>query len=67
MQYVAGEMKNVSRDLPRVVHSSMAIVVTLFTAVNLSYFLVLPRAVVGASNTVALVRFSTHPTSRPEC
>lgn len=54
-------MRNVARDLPRVVHLSMATVVSLFTCVNLAYIVVLPRAVVSASNTVALVRLPPLP------
>ncbi|WVR05402.1 hypothetical protein IAU60_002417 [Kwoniella sp. DSM 27419] len=52
--YVAGEMRNTTRDLPRALHSSMAIVLTLFVTANISYFIVLSPAVVASSNTVAL-------------
>ena len=53
--YVAGEMHDVQRDLPRVIHISMAVVTVLFTLANVSYFVVLEKAVVARSNTVALV------------
>ncbi|KAK8869635.1 hypothetical protein IAR55_000203 [Kwoniella newhampshirensis] len=52
--YVAGEMRNTQRDLPRALHSSMAIVLCLFVLANVSYFLVLDPATVASSNTVAL-------------
>lgn len=52
--YVAGEMKNPGRDIPRAIHSSMAIVMTLFLLANVSYFVVLDKVTVGVSNTVAL-------------
>ncbi|OCF36591.1 L-methionine transporter [Kwoniella heveanensis BCC8398] len=52
--FVAGEMRNTSRDLPRAVHGSMSIVLTLFVSANIAYFVVLSPAVVAASNTVAL-------------
>lgn len=47
-------MKNPNRDLPRALHSSMTIVLILFLAANLSYFVVLDPQTVAASNTVAL-------------
>ncbi|UZJ57413.1 hypothetical protein CBS101457_006733 [Exobasidium rhododendri] len=52
--YVAGEMKNVNRDLPRVIHSSLSIVVVMFLTTVVSYFLVLPPDLVSHTNTVAL-------------
>lgn len=52
--YVAGEMKRVSRDLPRVIHISMSLVVIFFLLTVTSYFLVLPAAQVKRTNTVAL-------------
>lgn len=48
-------MHDVQRDLPRVIHISMAVVTVLFTLANVSYFVVLEKAVVARSNTVALV------------
>jgi amino acid transporter len=47
-------MKNPNRDLPRALHSSMTIVLVLFLAANISYFIVLDPATVASSNTVAL-------------
>ncbi|KAG1891059.1 amino acid permease-domain-containing protein [Suillus subluteus] len=52
--YVGGEMKNPSKDIPRAIHSSMAVVMTLFLLANVSYFVVLDKVTVGVSNTVAL-------------
>jgi amino acid transporter len=54
VSYVAGEMKNVTRDLPRVIHVSLAIVVAMFLSTVVSYFLVLPPNLVSQTNTVAL-------------
>ncbi|KAH7341045.1 amino acid/polyamine transporter I [Rhizoctonia solani] len=52
--YVAGEMKDIDRDLPRVIHISMFSVMVLFVAANVSYFAVLPKGTVELSNTIAL-------------
>lgn len=52
--YVGGEMKNPGKDIPRAIHSSMVVVMTLFLLANVSYFVVLDKVTVGMSNTVAL-------------
>ncbi|KAF9053722.1 amino acid transporter [Hymenopellis radicata] len=52
--YVGGEMHNPEKNIPRTIHSSMAIVTVLFLLANVSYFVVLDKSVVGLSNTVAL-------------
>ncbi|KIJ44053.1 hypothetical protein M422DRAFT_67697 [Sphaerobolus stellatus SS14] len=52
--YVAGEMKNPEKNIPRAIHTSMAIVITLFLCANISYFVLLDPATVERSNTVAL-------------
>jgi amino acid transporter len=52
--YVTGELINPSRDLPRVIHTSLFIVILSYLAANLSYFLVLPSSVINSSNTVAV-------------
>ncbi|KAH8833666.1 Non-repetitive/WGA-negative nucleoporin C-terminal-domain-containing protein [Flagelloscypha sp. PMI_526] len=49
-----GEMRNAERNLPRAIHGSMAIVVALFLCANVSYFVVLEKDVVAASNTVGM-------------
>ncbi|KIK57784.1 hypothetical protein GYMLUDRAFT_45973 [Collybiopsis luxurians FD-317 M1] len=52
--YVAGEMQQPGKNIPRAIHSSMLIVIVLFLLANFSYFTVLEKNVVGLSNTVAL-------------
>lgn len=52
--YIAGEIKNPERNIPRVIHWSMAAVTTLFFFANISYLVVLDKEIVGLSNTVAL-------------
>lgn len=52
--YVGGQMSDPARDLPRVVHIAMPLVITLFLCANVAYFVVLPLEVVAASNTVGL-------------
>ena len=51
-------MRNPSRDLPRVIHSAMPIVIISYLLANMSYYFVLPGSVIGSSNTVA-VAFGT--------
>ncbi|KDQ33322.1 hypothetical protein PLEOSDRAFT_1110514 [Pleurotus ostreatus PC15] len=52
--YVGGELTNPEKNIPRAIHSSMAIVTVLFLLANVSYFVVLDKATVGLSNTVAM-------------
>ncbi|PHH70752.1 hypothetical protein CDD80_5760 [Ophiocordyceps camponoti-rufipedis] len=52
--YVVGEFRNPSRDLPRVMHTAMPLVILCYTLANVAYFLVLPIEVVNESNTVAV-------------
>ncbi|THU90706.1 L-methionine transporter [Dendrothele bispora CBS 962.96] len=52
--YVGGEIHNPEKNIPRAIHSSMALVTTLFLLANVSYFVVLDKAIVGLSNTVAM-------------
>ncbi|KAF7976719.1 hypothetical protein HWV62_5895 [Athelia sp. TMB] len=52
--YVGGEIKNSNKNLPRAIHSSMLLVITLFLLVNIAYFVVLDQATVALSNTVAM-------------
>ncbi|KAJ3536666.1 hypothetical protein NM688_g6806 [Phlebia brevispora] len=52
--YVGGEMRNATKNIPRAIHASMGIVMTLFLLANVAYFVVLDKAIVGMSNTVAL-------------
>ncbi|KAI5284352.1 Y+L amino acid transporter, partial [Ascosphaera atra] len=52
--YVTGEFKNPSRDLPRVIHTSMPLVILLFVMANVSYFFVLPIATIEETNTIGV-------------
>ncbi|CCF32657.1 amino acid permease [Colletotrichum higginsianum] len=52
--YVVGEFRNPSRDLPRVIHTAMPLVILSYVMANIAYFLVLPQAAINASNTVAV-------------
>ncbi|KAI0059899.1 amino acid transporter [Artomyces pyxidatus] len=52
--FVGGEMQQPEKTIPRTLHGSMALVLVLFLLANLSYFVVLEKDAVGASNTIAL-------------
>ncbi|KAI0392816.1 amino acid permease-domain-containing protein [Xylariaceae sp. FL0594] len=52
--YVVGEFRNPSRDLPRVIHTAMPLVIVGYLLANFSYFLVLPRDLLNSTNTVAV-------------
>lgn len=52
--YVTGEFKNPNRDLPRVIHTAMPLVILSYLLANVSYFLVLPHDVIESSNTIAV-------------
>ncbi|RPB19179.1 hypothetical protein L211DRAFT_662874 [Terfezia boudieri ATCC MYA-4762] len=54
VNYVTGEMRHPSRDLPLVIHTAMPIVIICYLLANIAYYLVLPASVVGSSNTVAV-------------
>ncbi|KAI9149383.1 Y+L amino acid transporter [Paramyrothecium foliicola] len=56
--YVVGEFRNPSRDLPRVVHTAMPMVIACYVLANVAYFLVLPLATINASNTI-VVKFGS--------
>ncbi|KAI2615875.1 amino acid permease-domain-containing protein [Hypoxylon sp. NC1633] len=53
--YVVGEFRNPSRDLPRVIHTAMPLVIICYLLANFSYFLVLPLATLNSTNTVAVM------------
>ncbi|KAK5993596.1 Solute carrier family 7 member 6 [Cladobotryum mycophilum] len=53
--YVVGEFRNPSRDLPRVIHTAMPLVIFSYVLANIAYFLVLPIAAINGSNTVAVM------------
>ncbi|KAI9778360.1 MAG: hypothetical protein M1839_008147 [Geoglossum umbratile] len=54
VNFVTGEMRNPSRDLPLVIHTAMPLVIISYVLANIAYFFVLPSAVIAASNTVAV-------------
>ncbi|KAL5117094.1 hypothetical protein ACEQ8H_005053 [Pleosporales sp. CAS-2024a] len=54
VNYVTAEFKNPSRDLPRVIHTSLPLVIMSYLLANMSYFFVLPTSVIESSNTVAV-------------
>ncbi|KAK4127502.1 hypothetical protein N657DRAFT_669335 [Parathielavia appendiculata] len=53
--YVVGEFRNPSRDLPRVIHTAMPLVILSYLLANIAYFLVLPLETINSSNTVAVM------------
>jgi amino acid transporter len=53
--YVTGEFKNPSRDLPKVIHTAMPLVLLSYLLANVAYFFVLPKATIDQSNTVAVL------------
>ncbi|KAK4191361.1 putative B-type amino acid transporter 1 [Podospora australis] len=53
--YVVGEFRNPSRDLPRVIHTAMPLVIVSYLLANVAYFLVLPMDLLNSTNTVAVV------------
>ncbi|KAK4104847.1 hypothetical protein N658DRAFT_191231 [Parathielavia hyrcaniae] len=53
--YVVGEFRNPSRDLPRVIHTAMPLVILSYILANIAYFLVLPLETINSSNTVAVM------------
>ncbi|KAJ9264203.1 hypothetical protein DTO212C5_7262 [Paecilomyces variotii] len=52
--YVTGEFKNPNRDLPRVIHTAMPLVIVCYLMANIAYFLVLPLSTIESSNTIAV-------------
>ncbi|EXJ81163.1 hypothetical protein A1O3_07453 [Capronia epimyces CBS 606.96] len=52
--YVTGEFKNPSRDLPRVIHTAMPAVIVCYLLANIAYIFVLPQETIDKSNTVAV-------------
>ncbi|ORY04868.1 large neutral amino acids transporter small subunit 2 [Clohesyomyces aquaticus] len=54
VNYVTAEFKNPTRDLPRVIHTSLPLVIGFYLLANISYFLVLPTAIIESSNTIAV-------------
>jgi len=54
VNYVAGEFINPSRDLPRVIHTSLPLVIACYLVANTAYFLVLPLSITSSSQTIAV-------------
>ncbi|KAF2729328.1 amino acid transporter [Polyplosphaeria fusca] len=54
VNYVTAEFKNPARDLPRVIHTSLPLVIASYLLANISYFLVLPASLIESTNTVAV-------------
>ncbi len=52
--YVTGEFKNPTRDLPRVIHTAMPAVIASYLLANVAYIFVLPQETIDKSNTVAV-------------
>ncbi|CZT10192.1 related to blood-brain barrier large neutral amino acid transporter [Rhynchosporium agropyri] len=52
--YVVGEFRNPTRDLPRVIHTAMPLVILSYLLANIAYFFVLPLDTINSSNTVAV-------------
>ncbi|KAK5073539.1 hypothetical protein LTR64_007324 [Lithohypha guttulata] len=52
--YVTGEFKNPSKDLPRVLHTAMPAVILCYLLANVSYIFVLPFVEMNKSNAVAV-------------
>jgi solute carrier family 7 (L-type amino acid transporter), member 9/15 len=53
--FVAGEMRNPSRDLPLAIHTAMAVVICCFELTNVSYYIILPWKDLSMSDAVAVV------------
>ncbi|KAI1451267.1 amino acid transporter [Annulohypoxylon moriforme] len=54
ISFVAGEIQNVKIILPRILHTSMIIVITLFITSNFALYSIVPLSKMENSNTVAL-------------
>lgn len=52
--YVIGEFLHPGRDLPRVIHTAMPLVIISYIFANLSYIFVLSQATITSSNTIAV-------------
>ena len=52
--YVVGEFVRPDRDLPRVIHTAMPLVIASYLLANVAYIFVLPAATIASSNTIAV-------------
>ncbi|KAG0348353.1 hypothetical protein BG004_005380 [Podila humilis] len=54
LNYVSSEMKNPTKDLPRVIFAGVPIVIMFYLLANTAYYAVLPQSVIMNTNTVAI-------------
>ncbi|KAG0307953.1 hypothetical protein BGZ98_009337 [Dissophora globulifera] len=54
LNYVSTEMKNPTKDLPRVIFAGVPIVIIFYLLANTAYYAVLPEATIMSTNTVAI-------------
>lgn len=52
--YVVGEFLHPARDLPRVIHTAMPLVILSYLLASVAYIFVLPVSVISSSNTIAV-------------
>ncbi|KAL4926506.1 amidase signature domain-containing protein [Aspergillus undulatus] len=52
--YVTGEFMNPNRDLPRVIHTAMPLVIVSYLLANISYCFVLPQSTIEVTDTIAV-------------
>ncbi|MCJ1458055.1 hypothetical protein MMC28_008425 [Mycoblastus sanguinarius] len=52
--YVVGEFIHPHRDLPRVIHTAMPLVILSYLFASVAYIFVLPNSVISSSNTIAV-------------
>ncbi|MCJ1418230.1 hypothetical protein MMC32_004577 [Xylographa parallela] len=52
--YVVGEFVRPSRDLPRVIHTAMPLVILSYLLANMAYIFVLPAPTIASTNTIAV-------------
>lgn len=54
VNFVVGEFRDPGRDLPRVIHTAMALVILSYILANVAYLFVLPLATIKSSDTIAV-------------
>ncbi|CAG8822401.1 9567_t:CDS:2, partial [Dentiscutata erythropus] len=54
VNFIAGEMENPERDLPRVIMVGLPLVIIFYLLANVAYYAVLPSSIVIQTNTIAL-------------
>lgn len=52
--YVVGEFLHPARDLPRVIHTAMPLVILSYLLASVAYIFVLPTSIISSSNTIAV-------------